>query len=56
MLKHGWIATKLGKLIPRLMYFDVLSWFENWLSKASNLRDALTVRATAIPEQSSFGR
>ena len=45
MIKHGWIVTKLDKLIPHLRYFDVLSWFEDWLSKASDLRDVLTVQS-----------
>jgi hypothetical protein len=34
---------KLGDLIPRLGHFDVLSWFEDWLSKASDLKDVLPV-------------
>ena len=41
--KHGWIHTKLGDLIRRLRYLDVLCWFEDWLSKASDLRDVLSV-------------
>jgi hypothetical protein len=48
--------TKLDELIPRLGYFDVLSWFEDWLSKTSDLRNVLSVRVTKILEQSSFGR
>ena len=36
--------------------FDVLSWFEDWLSKASDWGDVLSVRVTKILELSSFGR
>jgi hypothetical protein len=31
-------ALKLGDLIPHLGHFNVLSWFEDWLSKTSDLR------------------
>ena len=48
------LSQKLDKLIPRLGYFNVLSWFEDWLSKALDLRDVLTVRVTIIPKQSSL--
>ena len=36
--------------------FNVLSWFEDWLSKASDWGDVLSVRVTKISEPSSFGR
>jgi hypothetical protein len=48
-------GTKLGELIPHLDYFDLSSWFEDWLSRASYLRGVLLVRVTAVLEQSSLG-
>ena len=33
-LKRGWIGTKLGELVPHLEYFDLLSSFEDWMSRA----------------------
>ena len=56
MLKHGWIGTKFGELVPHLEYFDLLSWFEDWLSIALDLRGILPVLVTAVLEQSRFGR
>jgi hypothetical protein len=47
-------AIKLGDLIPRLGYFNVLSWFEDWLNIRS--KRCLTVRFAAVLGQSSFGR
>ena len=55
-LKRGWIGTKLGELVPHLEYFDLSSWFEDWLSLAPDLRVGLSVRAAAVSAQSSFGR
>ena len=55
-LKRGWIGTKLGELVPHLEYFDLLSWFEDWLSLAPDLRAGLSVGAAAVSAQSSFGR
>ena len=38
-----------------LRTFNVLSWFEYWLSKTSDLRDIFSARFAAISEHSSFG-
>ena len=38
------IDPKLGDLILCLGPFNVLSWFEYWLSKTSDLRDTLSAR------------
>ena len=50
------LSQNHDELIPRLGYFDALSCFEYWMSKASDLRDVLTVRVTEISGRSSFGR
>ena len=50
------LTPKLGDLIPCLGPFNVLSWFEYWLSKISDLRDILSARFAAISEHNSFGR
>jgi hypothetical protein len=54
--KHGWIDPKHGNLIPYLGHFNVLIWFENWLSKTVEVRDVLSVRLHSNLEQSSFGK
>jgi hypothetical protein len=56
MLKYGLIGTKLSELISYLEYFDLSSWFEDWLSRAPDLRLALSVQVTVDSEQNSFGR
>ena len=56
MLKRGWIGTKLGELVSYLEYFDLSSWFEDWLSRALDLRLVLSVQVTVVLEQNSFGR
>ena len=55
-LKCAWICAKLGKLVLHLEYFDLVSWFEDWFSRASDLIGVLSVRVTAVSAQSSFGR
>ena len=55
-LKRVWICAKLGELILHLEYFDLVSWFEDRLSRASDLIGVLSVRVTAVSAQSSFGR
>ena len=37
-------------------YFDLVSWFEDWVSGASDLRVVLSALTTAVSEQSSFER
>ena len=54
--KRAWICAKLGELILHLGYFDLVSWFENWLCRASDLKGVLSVRVTAVSAQSSFDR
>ena len=45
-MAQTWLdCHKLGEFIHHLGYLDVLSWFEDWLSKASDLRDVLIVRS-----------
>ena len=55
-IKRGWIGTKVGELVPHLEYFDLLSWFEDWLSRALDFRVVLSVQVTTVLEKSSFGR
>ena len=55
-LKCAWICAKLGEPVLHLEYFDLVSWFEDWLSRASDLIGVLLVRVTAVSAQSSFGR
>ena len=55
-LKRAWIDPKLGELVPYFEYFGLVSWFENWVSGASDLRVVLSALTAAVSEQSSFGR
>ena len=55
-LKRAWICAKLGELVLHLEYFDLVSWFEDSLSRASDLIGVLSVWVTAVSAQSSFGR
>jgi hypothetical protein len=52
----GWIDPKLDNLILYLGHFNVLIWFENWVSKALNLRDVRSDQFVANSEHSSFGK
>jgi hypothetical protein len=52
----GWIDPKLDNLIPYLGHFNVLIWFENWVSKALDLRDVRSDRFVANSEHGSFGK
>ena len=55
-LKRVWICAKLGELVLHIEHFDLVSGFEDWLSRASDLIGILLVRVTAVSAQSSFGR
>ena len=55
-LKRAWICAKLGELVIYLDYFDLVGWFEDWLSRASDLRGVSSVRMTVVSAQNSFGR
>ena len=55
-LKRDWICAKLGEFVLHLEYFDLVNWFENWLSRALDLIGILSVRVTTVSAQSSFGR
>ena len=47
---------KPGELIPYFEHFDLVTWFEDWVSGASDLRVVLSALTAAVSEQSSFGR
>jgi hypothetical protein len=55
MLKHAWICSKLGELVPYFEYLDPVTQFGIWVSGGSDLRAVLLVRTAAILAQSSFG-
>ena len=54
--EEDWICAKLGELVLHLEYFDLVSGFEDWLSRASYLIGILSVRVAAVSAQSNLGR
>jgi hypothetical protein len=41
-------GSKFDELVLHLKYFDLFSWFEDWLSKPSGLRGVLSVWVTEV--------
>jgi hypothetical protein len=47
-LRRAWIDSKLGELLPYFDYLNLVSWFEIWVSGASDLRAVLSVQIATV--------